>query len=201
MNLSSHQSFEGQTFDHAESAGSFIEQSEFLSCRFQRCDLGEAQLKSCTFRDCLFEDCGLEMMRVEKCVFKNTQFERSKMLGIDWTLAAWGRREIAQLIKTINFKDCVLNYSSFMGLNLKDIQFLNCNLLEVDFSETLLLKADFSDSDLQRAIFRNSDLREADFRKARNYSISSQMNNISRARFSLPEAMALLYAMDIRLED
>jgi len=201
MELSSHQSFEEQVFNHAEDSGSFIEQSDFLSCRFQSCDLGETQLKSCTFRDCLFEDCALEMMRVEKCVFKNTQFERSKMLGIDWTLAAWGRREIAQLIKTINFKDCVLNYSSFMGLNLNGIHFLNCSLLEVDFSEASLLKADFSGSDLQRTIFRATDLREADFRKARNYSISPQWNNISQTRFSLPEAMALLYAMDIRLEE
>jgi fluoroquinolone resistance protein len=201
MKLSSHQSFEEQVFNHVEDSGSLIEQSDFLSCRFQRCDLGQAQLKSCTFRECLFEDCGLEMMRVENCVFKNTQFERSKMLGIDWTLASWGRREIAQLIKTINFKDCVLNYSSFMGLNLNGIQFLNCSLLEVDFSEASLLKADFSGSDLQRAIFRATDLREADFRKARNYSISPQLNNITRARFSLPEAMALLYAMDVRLEE
>ncbi len=201
MNLSSHQTYEGETFAGTEAGGLGIEESEFLNCEFRRCKFGETHFLTCTFRDCRFEDCSLEMMRVDKSVFKNTQFNDCKMLGIDWTMASWGRREIAQLIKTINFKGCVLNYSSFMDLNLNGTNFLDCTLQEVDFSEAMLRKADFSGSDLQRAIFRATDLREADFRKARNYSISSQLNNIAKARFSLPEAMNLLYSMDIQLDE
>jgi hypothetical protein len=37
-------------------------------------------------------------------------------------------------------------------------------------------------------------------RLARNYHINPETNTLSDARFSLPEAMSLLYAMDIRLD-
>jgi uncharacterized protein YjbI with pentapeptide repeats len=120
-------------------------------------------------------------------------------MGINWTKASWGKREIAQLVKAADFQGCMMNYSSFLGLNLQGVNFVGCTLLEVDFSEIDLRKADFSDSDLERAIFRNSDIREADFSKARNYTLSPQLNKIKGAKFSLPEAMSLLYSMDIDL--
>ena len=201
MNLSSNQTYERELLNNVEAAGTALEYSEFASCEFRCCKFSEIIFNSCTFRECHFVDCSLEMMRVDKSVFKQTRFTNSKMLGINWTMASWGKREIAQLIKTINFQGCVLNYSVFMGLNLNGIHFRECTMHEVDFSEALLRKADFSGSDLQRAIFRNTDMREADFRKARNYSISSQTNTISQAKFNLPEAMNLLYAMDIQLNE
>lgn len=183
--------------DHS---GSVLKGAEFLDCKFSQCSFNEAVLENCIFRDCSFDDCNLDLCRVDKSTFKQTGFEHSKMLGINWTNASWGRKEISQLIKTIDFKACVLNYSSFMGLDLTGIKLVDCTLHEVDFSEAVLRKADFSGSDLQRAIFRNTDLREADFSTARNYSISPSLNNIKQAKFSLPEAMSLLYSMDIQLD-
>ncbi len=201
MRITSHHSYEEQQFEGLAATSKNYEQSEFLNCRFRNCQFSESVFKACSFHSCLFEACGLEMLRIEKSVFKDTRFVKSKMLGIDWSAAAWGRREIAQALKTIDFQGCALNYSSFLGLNLEGIRFLDCVLHEVDFSEALLRRADFSGSDLQRAIFRNTDLREANFSQARNYSISPQLNNISKAHFSLPEAMGLLYAMDIQLDE
>ena len=76
---------------------------------------------------------------------------------------------------------------------------IDCLAMEVDFSNALLQKANFHGTDFERAIFRNTDCREADFRGAKNYAISPMINNITKAHFSLPEAMSLLYTMDINL--
>lgn len=201
MNINNHSTYEGQQFNNFDACEVTLLQSEFLGCEFQHCSFGESVFNACTFRDCVLKTCNLDLIQIDKSVFKNCQFEDCKMMGINWTRASWGRREMAQLIKTINFQGCVLNYSTFMGLNLNGMKIIDCVALEVDFSEALLRKADFSGTDLQRAIFRNTDLRAADFSKARNYFISPQLNTISQAKFSLPEAMALLSAMDIILEE
>jgi fluoroquinolone resistance protein len=39
----------------------------------------------------------------------------------------------------------------------------------------------------------------ADLSQARNYMIDPGLNELKKAKFSLPEAMALLYNMDITL--
>lgn len=200
MEILSENSYEAETFKHNDISGSKIRQAEFIECEFKDCTFTEAILMNCIFRDCLFKNCNLDLVQVDKSIFKSTQFAKCKMLGINWTRASWGRRGIAHLVKTINFQECMLNYSIFMGLNLTNLQVVECVAREVDFSETVLRKADFSGCDLERAIFRNSDLREANFSKARNYSIPLQMNKTSGARFSLPEALSLLYNMDIVLE-
>jgi uncharacterized protein YjbI with pentapeptide repeats len=72
---------------------------------------------------------------------------------------------------------------------------------EVDFREADLTDGDFSGTDLSGIIFMNTVLDGADFRRASNYNISPMENSISKAVFSLPEAISLLYSMDIQLED
>ena len=44
-----------------------------------------------------------------------------------------------------------------------------------------------------------TDLTGADFRDAKNYVIHPALNKLSKARFSLPDAMNLLYCMDIEI--
>ena len=193
--------YEVETFENLELSGRKFHHIDFVSCKFKHITADETTWYSCSFRDCKFNDCNLDLMRVDRSVFKSIQFTNCKMLGINWTNASWWtKQEIAQLVKKIDFKDCVLNYSSFMSLKLTGIKMIGCIAHEVDFSETVLTKADFSGTDLTRAIFRNSDLSKADFRKARNYAFSPVVNKIDKAKFSLPEAMSLLHSMDIELE-
>ena len=78
---------------------------------------------------------------------------------------------------------------------------INCSAIDVDFRESDLSKADFTGTDLSDSLFLGTDLTEANFRRARNYHIDPGKNNITGAKFSLPEAMSLLYSMDIDLED
>ena len=69
----------------------------------------------------------------------------------------------------------------------------------MDFREADLTNADFSGSDLGQSLFLNTNLSEADLSTARNYHIAPEHNVLKGARFSLPEAMSLLFNMDIVL--
>jgi uncharacterized protein YjbI with pentapeptide repeats len=101
----------------------------------------------------------------------------------------------------IGFSDCAISHSTFIGLNLAGIHIKNCVAFEVDFREADLSRADFTGTDLSGSIFLSTNLREADLRHARNYTIDPGKNEVITTKFSLPEAMSLLYAMDIELDD
>jgi hypothetical protein len=45
------------------------------------------------------------------------------------------------------------------------------------------------------------DLTQADFTGARDYTIAPNLNQLKQTKFSLPEAMALLYGLDIILTE
>ena len=47
----------------------------------------------------------------------------------------------------------------------------------------------------------HANLTEADFTGAKNYAIAPGMNTLKKTKFSLPEAMSLLYNLDIKLTE
>ena len=47
----------------------------------------------------------------------------------------------------------------------------------------------------------NEGLTEADLRGARNYHVAPGENVLTKAKFSLPEAISLLYSLDIDLTE
>jgi uncharacterized protein YjbI with pentapeptide repeats len=96
---------------------------------------------------------------------------------------------------------CVVNYSTFMGLNLKKINLSKCIAREVSFEETNLTQANCRFTDFENSRFIRTNLTEADFTGAKNYSIAASLNTLKKTRFSLPEAMSLLYNLDIHLTD
>ena len=71
--------------------------------------------------------------------------------------------------------------------------------MDVDFRETDLSQADFAGTNLCDSLFLATDLTEADLSQARNYQIDPSQNTVRKAKFSLPEAMSLLYGLDIVL--
>jgi hypothetical protein len=44
-------------------------------------------------------------------------------------------------------------------------------------------------------------LTQADFTGATNYAIAASLNTLKKTKFSLPEAMSLLYSLDIILTE
>ena len=110
----------------------------------------------------------------------------------------WGN---ASLLGSINFTDCTLNYSTFIGLKLKKIALTRCLARDVDFSETDLTQANCSGTDFTDSRFMHTNLTQADFTKATHYNIAATQNTLKKTRFSLPEAVALLHSLDIVLEE
>lgn len=170
--------------------------SEFVDCVFEGCSLVETEIKSCRFVNCAFVRCDLSLAKVPESVFSSIRFEDSKLVGIDWTLAEW---PATLLGKPLHFSKSTLNHSTFIGLNLEGVQFIDCTVVNVDFREADLSGADFSGSNLSESLFIHTNMKDTNLSQARNYSINPSLNQLQGAKFSLPEAMSLLYNMDIVL--
>lgn len=89
---------------------------------------------------------------------------------------------------------------NFSDVKMKKARFCKSKVKECYFNGTQLTESDFRETDLQATLFHHSDLCKADFRGAINYSINPQTNNLKKALFSAPEALALLSFFDIVIE-
>jgi fluoroquinolone resistance protein len=170
--------------------------SEFYDCTFVRCSFVESVFRNCRFVNCAFQQCDLSLVQVPASTFSSTRFEDSKAIGVDWTQADW---PTAGLANPVGFFRSAISHSTFIGLRLRGIQIRDCVAVDVDFREADLSQADFAGTDLAQSLFSDTDLTEADLSRARNYHIDPGRNVLRQARFSLPEAMSLLYSMDIVL--
>jgi uncharacterized protein YjbI with pentapeptide repeats len=117
-------------------------------------------------------------------------------LGVNWTLADWSTNLFGE---GLIFQKCSINHSTFIGLQLKGISIVDCVASNVDFRETDLSQSNLSGTEFSESLFISTNLTEADFRDAINYAINPAKNMLTRAKFSLPEAMSLLFSMDIEL--
>ena len=197
--ISSQKRYTDQVFKQLNLDATQINSNEFFDCIFRECSFVELVIHKCRFINCSFEGCDLSLAQLPESSFSGTIFQDSKCIGINWAQAFWP--ETGQLGSPIRFKKCPLNHSTFIGLNLGGIQLVDCIAVDVDFRETDLSQVDFSGTDLSDSIFINTNLSEADLSQARNYLIDPANNELKGARFSLPEAMSLLYSMDIDLSD
>jgi uncharacterized protein YjbI with pentapeptide repeats len=88
-----------------------------------------------------------------------------------------------------------------MGLDLRQAKLVRCTAREADFTESDLTGADCNGTDFSSSRFLRTNLTKANFTKASNYSIDPSLNTLKKTRFSLPEAISLLYSLDIILDD
>jgi uncharacterized protein YjbI with pentapeptide repeats len=196
--LNAERSHESTTFKALTLQGEEVSGVDFYDCVFEGCAFVEVTFKDCKFVDCLFNVCDLSLACVEDSAFTNVRFESSKVIGIDWTRAYWPRIGGRQ---TLGFADCALNFSTFIGLDLKGIEIRNCVARDVDFSEARLVRANLRGTDFSESRFLETDLTEADFTRATNYAVDAGRNRLKRTKFSLPEAISLLRSLDIILVD
>ena len=185
-----------QVFKDIHLDGERLTESECYDCTFTGCSFVEATLKRCRFVDCTFRDSDLSLVQVPDSVFAGVRFEACRLVGIDWTQASWSD---VRLGEPLRFVDCDLNHSTFIGLALQGLILRDCRAVDVDFREADLTRATFAGTDLAASLFLQTDLTRADLSRARNYHISPSANTLTGAKFSLPEALALLYSMDIEL--
>ena len=195
--LTSETEFNGQTFKGLTALDQELIRTSFEQCVFVNCTFREVIFQACEFHDCRFEQCELSLARVPDSLFINTSFHDCQLIGLNWSEARWGRR----FLKPFDFVNCVLNYATFLGVNLKEVALTDCIAREVDFSEANLTEADCRDTDFNGSRFQRTDLTQADFTGATNYTIAAGQNTLKGTKFSLPEAMALLYSLDIVLTE
>jgi uncharacterized protein YjbI with pentapeptide repeats len=190
--------YAGQTFKGLMLSQAEIVSKEFYDCTFVECSFSQAIFEKCRFVDGTFKNCDLSLLRVPDCSFTNTSFEDCKVMGVDWTEAIWSKGKFHQ---PIGFVRCVISHSTFLGLSLPEINISECMAKDVDFREADFTQADFSHTDLAESLFSNTDLTKADFTQAKNYNINANLNILKGTKFSLPEAMSLLYSLDIVLTE
>lgn len=196
--IASHTPYSAETFRDLDLQNIAIEGSEFYDCSFEACKLVGASLQRCRLVDCRFSHCDLSLLQVPDSSFSALQFADCKIVGVDWTRARWGS---AALSEPFSFLRSALNHSTFIGLALPRLQVIECSCREVDFREADLREADFAGTDLEASLFQHTGLTHADFSRARNYHINPAENSLRGAKFALPEAMALLYGLEIELVD
>lgn len=119
-------------------------------------------------------------------------------MGVNWAQADWPTTGLG---KPLEFLRSVISHSTFIGLSLKDLKIKDCVAIDVDFREADLSQADFTGTDLSKSLFKDTNLTEVDLSQARNYDIDPGQNILQGTKFSLPEAMSLLYNMEIILTD
>ena len=180
--------FESIIYEEKLVAGRYFDKCIFSKSSFKGCTFD-----NCRFINCTFNDCDLSLIKLKSTSFTGVGINNSKAIGVMWFEAG--------NVLSISFHNSRLSYSSFYGKNLKKIKFTGCMADEVDFSECNLAQADFSNTDLAAAIFQNTDLSQASFVNARNYIIDVRSNKVKKAKFSMPEALGLLYGLDVVIEE
>ena len=176
-----------------------VHQKEFGSCTFIKCFFNETDFQDCSFHDCTFKGCDLSLVKLKGCSFTNTRFEDSQVIGVNWTETAWATSKV--IFTPVDFFGCVINYSTFMGLNLKKAVMSKCTARDVSFEEANLTQANCTFTDFMNSRFIHTNLTGVDFTGAKNYAIAPGLNTLKKTKFSLPEAMSLLYNLDITLTD
>ncbi len=186
-------SFEGVSLERGE-----LFSSEFYDCVFMRCSFVESVFRKCRFVNCVFQGCDLALIQVPETTFSATRFENSKVIGVNWTQANWPTTGLGH---SVSFLKSAISHSTFLGLRLSGTHITDCVAVDVDFREADLSKANFAGTDLSKSMFGKTNLTEADLSRARNYHIDPGQNVLRQAKFSLPEAMSLLYSLDIVLAE
>lgn len=176
-----------------------LEGREFRQCRFANCDFTGARLRGCHLVACVFQDCDLSLAAFPESRLQGVEFRRCKLVGVDWTSARWEQH--ASLFGPPAWRECLMDYDTFVGLDLSHAVLAGSRLHEADFTDARLCGADLSNCDLQGSRFEHTDLTEADLTRATNYAIAPQRNVVKGARFSLPQALSLLYGLDIEIDD
>ena len=181
-----------KTFSNIEYANTILRGREFIACVFKQCDFSNSDLRDNVFEDCTFESCNFSMVKLDGTSLRNIQFVASKVLGCDFS-------RCNKFMYSFAFTDCILDYSIFLGLKIRNTHFLRCSMKEVDFSQADLSMAIFDECDLSGAIFANTTLEKTDFRKAHNFRIQLENNKVKKAKFNSSNLSGLVlhYGLDL----
>ena len=184
---------EKKTFDNIDYSDQSLSKNEFIDCKFTNCDFSKSKLNDTDFINCDFTNCNFSLALLQNTGLKDIRFTKCKLLGIDFSCCN-------DFLFTVNFQDCILDYSSFFKKKIKSTKFVNCSIKEADFGEVDLSMSIFDNCVLLNTSFVQTNLEKTDFRTARNYSIDPEMNRMKNAKFSNLGLAGLLYKYNLDIE-
>ena len=171
-----------------------LEGQAFVNCTFENCHFKEANLNQASFSSCCFKCCDFSLTKIDNCRFQDCRFEESKIVGLEFF-------KCDTRLFSIKMIGCVMQYCNFSDLNMKKTSFKGSKVCESHFTNVDLQQADFGKTDLSSTIFHNCNLFKANFIDAINYFIDPKNNNLKEAKFSFPEAISLLEALEIKVNN
>ena len=187
-----------KTFSDLVIPGAKVECTEFDGCTFINCDLSETLFYKCKFIDCSFVRSNLSVINLKFSQFSDVSFDECKMPGIDWTQVS---RPNLIFYAPVKFNKCILNDSSFFGLDFPELEIIECKAHNVDFREGDFKKSNFSYTSFSQSLFNNTNLKEVNFCEAVDYQIDINLNTVKGARFTRQNALCLLESLGIELID
>ena len=185
--------YQNRIFDTIDYSEQRLANTEFVNCEFVNCSFSKSDLSHNDFLDCTFKNCNLSLAVLKNTGLKNIKFIGCKLMGLDFSAAN-------SFLFSMNFQDCILDYSTFIYKKLKKTIFIDCFLKETDFSNTDLSLASFKNCDLSGATFVESILEKTDFRTSRNYSFDPSENKIKGTKVSHAALAGLLQKFDLVIE-
>jgi uncharacterized protein YjbI with pentapeptide repeats len=191
--LARQQEFHDETISSLDLRGVELTGKELSGCRIVGCQLAGAALLRCKLIDCTFDGCDLSNVVLRGSTLRDVTFEGTKLLGVDWTVLTVA----AHLV----FRRSVLSLGNFTSMDLRKWVLDHCTARELELAHANLAEADLRGTDFAGSRFLKTNLTKADFRQAVNYAIRPADNTLKKARFSMPEATALLYGLDVELDD
>ena len=185
--------FENLVFENVDFRTELLEKGEYENCTFKKCNFSGSDLNSFKFIDSIFENSDLSSVNINKVVLRDVMFKDCKMVGLKFDTADSFGISIA-------IDNCILTYSSFYKLKLKNMVFLNAKLNEVDFTESDLTNSVFNNCDLSNAVFSATNLEKADFTSSFNYSIDIEKNKLKKSKHSINNLAGLLEKYNLIIE-
>lgn len=175
-----------------ETPKKFSEQ-EFFHIKFTNLDLLKQEIKYSFFEDCIFEKCNFTLTDLHDTELRNVQFIKCKLQGINFSV-------IKNTITQIAFQDCLIDNSSFSHIKLPNAYFDKSTIRNTQFISADLSKTSFVNCNLKNTIFQNCIMHHTDFSNATNFYIDPQQNQFKQTKFTHPEVLLLLDALDIIIE-
>lgn len=194
QDITKNNSFVEQVLKNIKNAHTVLSDKEFETCSFENCDFSECTLVNCKFIECSFKQCNLRLVKLDQTSMVDVSFLESNVSGVDFS-------PVIGLIRSFEFEGCQMQYSVFTDIELQDKKFVDCEIIESSFMQVDLKNSKFTGSDLKGTRFEDCNLTGANFIGSRNYFINASSNKIKSARFSMPEAAALLKNFDIIIEN
>jgi fluoroquinolone resistance protein len=185
--------FEDEQFDTVDFTIHPFVKGEYENCRFTNCNFANLDLSNVRFVECEFTGCNVSMTKLPGATLNTVKFRESKIIGINF-------ENCNEFLFSVEFENCIMNFSSFYKRVMKKTRFKDCTLHEVDFTDTDLSGSSFLKCDFFKAKFENTNLEKADLRTSFNYALDPDLNKIKKAKFSSEGLPGLLHKYDIIIE-